>query len=689
YEFSVLPAEVLGQVYEQFLGKVIRLTPAHRAVVEEKPEVKKAGGVYYTPAYIVDYIVEQTVGVLVEGRSPRQLRESQGSGGRAPLRVLDPACGSGSFLLGAYQYLLDHYLGWYAEDGPEKHAGRKDPALYQGPKGDWRLTSAERKRILLDHIYGVDIDRQAVEVTKLSLLLQVLEGETDETLGQQLSLWRERALPDLGDNIKCGNSLIGPDYFEGTLMPDEEECRRVNPFDWEAEFPEAMGVGGFDAVIGNPPYVRMEEFKEAKGYLKSHFCSHDERSDLYVYFIERGLSLLRTEGYFGMIVSNKFLRAKYGRSLRQHLAEHVHLVCIADFAGLPVFAGATVRTVVLVAAKLKVAPDDFMYTPPVDGELFARIQGGSETVQGALQGRAFSVAVDSLDDDVWSLLPPAEAELLAQLQSRSLRLSDHAEFPVFRGVVSGLTKAFVIGEDVRNEIIRVNHEATEILKPFVNGRDIRRYQVSAPGLFLIYTYRGVPIERYPAVKEHLRPYRSALLKRATKQAWYELQQPQRNFAKHMENPKIVFPDIATEPRFALDSDGHFGSNTAYFIAGADLYLLGLLNSRISRFYFSRKCAALEGPGQSYLRFFGQYLEGFPVHEIDFDDATDAARHDGLVALVEQMLDLHGRLAAASIPDDRTQIQRQIDATDRAIDALVYELYGLSEEEVAIVEGATG
>ncbi|MEP6474742.1 MAG: DNA methyltransferase, partial [Gemmatimonadota bacterium] len=195
YEFSVLPADILGQVYEQFLGKVIRLTSGHQAKVEEKPEVKKAGGVYYTPTYIVDYIVKQTVGQLVEGKTPKDVDA---------LTVLDPACGSGSFLIGAYQFLLDWYRDQY-QKAPDKH--RKQ--LYQGPGGVWRLTTPERKRILLNNIYGVDIDAQAVEVTKLSLLLKVLEGESPESLQQELTVFRQRALPDLADNIKCGNSLIG------------------------------------------------------------------------------------------------------------------------------------------------------------------------------------------------------------------------------------------------------------------------------------------------------------------------------------------------------------------------------------------------------------------------------------------------------------------------------------------------
>ena len=231
YEFSVLPADILGQVYEQFLGKVIRLTPGHRAVVEEKPEVKKAGGVYYTPKYIVDYIVGQTVGKLVEGKTPLRA---------AKFKILDPACGSGSFLIGAYQFLLDWHRDYYVNHDPQKHATGRDPRLYRAASGDWRLTTAERKRILLNNIHGVDIDLQAVEVTKLSLLLKVLEGESQETLANQLRLFHERALPDLAGNIKCGNSLIGPDFYQDRQMSllDEEEVYRVNAFDWEAEFPE-------------------------------------------------------------------------------------------------------------------------------------------------------------------------------------------------------------------------------------------------------------------------------------------------------------------------------------------------------------------------------------------------------------------------------------------------------------------
>ncbi|HUT58138.1 MAG TPA: N-6 DNA methylase, partial [Phycisphaerae bacterium] len=347
YEFSVLPADILGQVYEQFLGKVIRLTPGHRAKVEEKPEVKKAGGVYYTPTYIVDYIVEHTVGELLKDSNPRQA---------ARLRILDPACGSGSFLLGAYQRLLDWHRDWYVAHDPESWAARRNPRLFQGRGGEWRLTTAERKRILLNNIYGVDIDSQAVEVTKLSLLLKVLEGESGETLARQLAFAHERALPDLATNIKCGNSLIGSDFYEGKQMSllDDEEIYRVNAFDWEGEFAEIMAAGGFDAVIGNPPYVRILRLPREKRYFKKEYVSAFGSYDLYVLFMERALLLVRDKGIVGLITPNKFFVADYAAPIRNRLLNDASIVEIADLGKCKsVFAGAFISTAITLYCKTK------------------------------------------------------------------------------------------------------------------------------------------------------------------------------------------------------------------------------------------------------------------------------------------------------------------------------------------------
>ena len=374
YVFSEIPAEILGQVYEQFLGKVIRLEEGHRAVVEDKPEVRKAGGVYYTPSYIVEYIVKNTVGRLLEGRAAAQAAE---------VRILDPACGSGSFLIGAYQYLLDWHLDWYKANlcplleksggaaspealrllpaAPERRADRRARRIaaraaqaalpvFKDSSGEWRLTTAERKRILQSSIYGVDIDSQAVEVTKLSLLLKVLEGESRESISSLLRYFKERALPDLGENIKCGNSLIGYDYYDDHLNISDEEAKRINAFDWKTGFAEVFERGGFDAVIGNPPYVRQEGLGEFKDYFARHYRVYHGVADLYSYFIERGVSLLRQAGLFSYIVANKWMRANYGAPLRRWLNEQ-HIEEIIDFGDLPVFTRATTYPCILRISK--------------------------------------------------------------------------------------------------------------------------------------------------------------------------------------------------------------------------------------------------------------------------------------------------------------------------------------------------
>src|SRR5579864_881191 len=399
YVFSALPADVLGQVYEQFLGKVIRLTEGHHAKVEDKPDVKKAGGVYYTPTYIVDYIVENTVGKLLEGKTLKQA---------AALRILDPACGSGSFLLGAYEYMLQWHLKSYTENDPARWAKGSKPALVQASGDAWKLTIAERKRILLANIYGVDIDAQAVETTKLSLLLKVLEGETQQTLQPVLLTFQERALPDLGDNIKCGNSLIGSDFYQQQLLPlDEEERYRINVFDWNKEFPDIFKSGGFDGVIGNPPYVRQESLADFKSYFEQEYEAFDSGADLYTYFMEKGLRLLRPGGLFSIIVSSSFLRTTYAGPLRRTLKKHAAVLRIVDFGGLAVFAN---------------AKDTYVCIPLLaKGEKQRRVEistVGSLSIRRLSEHVAsnhFSISQERLTSEAWSLKSDAEASVFEKI----------------------------------------------------------------------------------------------------------------------------------------------------------------------------------------------------------------------------------------------------------------------------------
>ena len=678
YEFSVLPADVLGQVYEQFLGKVIRLTPGHRAKVEEKPEVRKAGGVYYTPTFIVEYIVERTVGTLVEGKSPKQI---------TALKILDPACGSGSFLLGAYQYLLDAHLAWYLNHEPERYARARRPAIFRDSRGQWRLTTAEKKRILLNNIHGVDIDRQAVEVTKLSLLLKVLEDENQETLGQQLSFWKERALPNLNANIKCGNSLIGPDYFDDQLLPAEEEIRRVNPFDWKEEFPNIMAAGGFDVVIGNPPYVRQEMFAYRKDYLQRKYQTYHGSADLYVYFIERGVSLLKKNGLFCYIVANKWLRANYGKPFREWL-RHQCIEEITDFEDLPVFQQATTYPCILRIQRN--SPNETFPATKIKTLNFSHLMD-------YVDSNCYIVNQNMLDSGIWSLADQQAQSLLGKLREKGMPLENYVEGKMYRGILTGLNQAFIVSAETRNILIKEDPKSEEILKPFVMGRDIKRYEPLKKKRFLIFTRRGINIKDYPAIEKHLYQFKESLTpkpkgwkgtkwqgRKSGSYKWYEIQDTIEYHTK-FEKPKIIIPSIIKKASFTYDKNGFYSNDKTTIIATDSFYLLGLLNSKLLDFVMHAIASTKRG---GYFEYKPMYLAQLPIRAINFNDPEDVARHDKMVALVRRMLDLHKRLANATLPDDKTLLQRQIDTTDRQIDTLVYELYGLTEKEIGIVERNT-
>jgi len=682
YEFSVLGADILGNVYEQFLGSVIRLTPAHHAKVEQKPEVRKAGGVYYTPRYIVDYIVEHTVGALLEGSTP---------GTAARLRILDPACGSGSFLLGAYDYLLRWHLEWYTSH--ETKQARKE--TYQGPGREWRLTTEEKKRILLNNLYGVDIDPQAVEVTKLSLLLKVLEGETSDSL--QMELFQQRALPDLGSNIKCGNSLIGPDFFQGrqTSLFDEDEWQRVNPFDWAAEFPEIMGNGGFDAVIGNPPYVRQESLGTDKEYYQKHYQVYSGTADLYAYFIERAVTLLAPGGLFSYIVANKWMRANYGAPLRAWLSRQ-QVEEIIDFGELPVFRSAMTYPCILRVGKPSGSSkqSETISACLVDTLEFASLDDYVHT-------HSFAIHRTSLGADTWSLSTTEDEAVLRKIGAMGVPLGDYLHGQIYYGLKTGLNRAFVIDKATRKAILETDPQSEELIVPFLAGRDLKRYEPPPERRWLIRIPKGWTRENsagaknpwqwlhthFPGVAEHLAPFAEAGQKRYDQgEYWWELRAC--DYYDQFCKPKLILPDIAARGQFLTDLEGRFYSgDTTCIIPVMDTYLTGILNSTLVTFFYSHLAASYRG---GYLRFKYQYLVQIPIRTIDFSEPADVARHDRMVALVERMLALHRELAAAEAgaPARVTLLQRQIAATDAEIDALVYELYGLTDEEIRIVEEGT-
>jgi hypothetical protein len=274
---------------------------------------------------------------------------------------------------------------------------------------------------------------------------------------------------------------------------------------------------------------------------------------------------------------------------------------------------------------------------------------------------------------------------MGKISSSAIPLPSYIYGKLYRGLITGLNQAFIIDSQTRDILIAKDPKNGDIIKPLIGGRDVRRYSMEFKDKYLIWTYVGVPIDKYPDILEHLKQYQPGLQKRWDKgNYWWELRAC--DYYEKFQKPKIIYPDIATNCRFYLDKEGFYSSNTTYFIPSEDLYLLGILNSRLAQFYFSQVCAGLEGGNSVYLRFFGEYMENFPVRPINFSDPADATRHARMVSLVESMLALHKQAAAARLPQEKEMIQRQIQATDGQIDRLVYELYGLSEEEIKIVEG---
>lgn len=667
YLFKEIPVEILGQVYEQFLGSVIRVTSGGQAKVEVKPEVRKAGGVFYTPSYIVDYIVKNTVGRLLENKTPTQVSK---------LRVVDPACGSGSFLIGAYQYLLDWHEKYYLENDPTSYTKGKNPALVAADGGGWRLTNAERKRILVNNIYGVDIDPQAVEVTKLSLLLKLLE-----TTSGQLSFGFERILPDLGHNIRCGNSLIGWDYFQNQIFPDENELRRINPFDWQHAFPEVFVQGGFDTVIGNPPYVRQEDLTSDKPYYKSIYKVYNGTADLYTYFIEKGVNVLREGGQFGYIVANKWLRAKYGFELREWMRQQC-IEEITDFGDLKVFSTATTYPCILRISKQD--PHNQPWVTTVETLDFTSLEEYvSENGAFADQTR--------FGQELWSLSTVAVQDLMDKITINSTPLIEYINGIMRRGIVTGFNNAFVIDDLTRKRIIDEDPRSEEIIKPFLEGKDIKRYGLEPKEKYILFTRRGIDIKLYPGVYSHLHNFKDQLVPRPkTKSSvgwkgrkpgdyeWYEIQDTIAYY-QDFEKPKITWGNLAQKPKFTMDFEGFYINAPSVIIPLEDYYLLGILNSSITDFFMREVAAGRQG---GFYEYKPMYVGMIPIRKIDNNNSQELETAGKISDLVKRRLEL-GKSNPVT-PHAQETLQRQITAIEEAIDNLVFEIYGISCEEAELL-----
>ncbi len=687
YRFDVIGVELLGSIYERYLGKTIRVT-ARRVFVEDKPEVRKAHGVYYTPKYIVDYIVKNTVGKIIEGKTPKQIEK---------IRILDPACGSGSFLIGAFQCLIDYHVRYLTEHPKEAEVHPLFPDVIRDENGESRLSVVRKARILGNNLFGVDIDPQAVEITMMSLYLKALEGERSQLPPKQ------HLLPELKNNIICGNSLIGPDFYKDQQLSflDEEEKFRVNVFDWQAGFPDAMKAGGFDAVIGNPPYVRQETLSEFKDYFERNYESFDGVADLYVYFMEKGISLLRGGGHYSIIVSSSFLRTNFAGPLRQYLKKAAAVLRIVDFGGLAVFENAKDTYVCI--------PLLYKGQQPKRVEIAQVTSLDFEELDAFITPKVYSIPHERLTPAAWPLKTDAENSVFQKIMKAGRPLGAYVEKKFFRGVLTGLNEAFDLSGSEAKKILKAYPSSKGLIKPVLGGEDIRRYFITPQGKFWIVIPNGWTREamrsanltggisekeawawfsrKHRALAEHLRVFESSCRKRQDQgEFWWELRPC--DYYEYFATPKIVFPDIAKGPRFHFDSDDFYLANTAYCLGTDDKYLLGILNS--SLFWFAISNISIPfgiRAGEYRYRLIYQYMEKVPIRVIDHANQADKNDCEEVVALVDRMLNLcKARNSGELAPSEVDHLQREIDAADNKIDDLVFKLYDITDEERKLIEG---
>lgn len=666
YEFSVVPGEILGQVYEQFLGRVIRFTKGRTVVVEEKPEVKKAGGVYYTPSYIVDYIVSHTVGELVRDKTPTEV---------AKLRILDPACGSGSFLLGAYQFLLDWHLKWYVDNTPEK----QKKALYRSASGAWKLSIDERKRILLGNIYGVDIDRQAVEVTKLSLLLKVLEDETGDTLKRQFELFKERALPNLGANIQCGNSLIGPDFRAKVQLDllSDEQLIDVNVFDWRRSFPKVFADGGFSAAIGNPPYVNAWTLFESAPYLRDYinnssiFKSADRHWDLYVLFIEKALEVCRANSLVGMIIPYSYAIQKYAELSRGQILAQTQILRVADMRTIKVFGRVPVITMIPIMQKTKPKPKNVIQIDGPSDNATAYHPGIIQPAHKVMQGRLRTLPEQMLRIDFTEEV----AALVKKVEKLSVRLGDLTY--VNYGAQMSSRKKGVFGK----EYVLRDHNDTTTCRKTIAGRDLYRYRPLWSGKYVEW---ALAPEMY-----------------GPRAPWF------------FEGPKLMIRDITGTHRIeaALDRSGLYCDHTilcAHRFAdvpetqkrdgkkaeASKRYSLSLLQAIVaSRLVSAYYYWILTGEGVRTGGGFHTYpttIRALPVPSLEvLEGAANVRTVTEIEQLAKRLSEAAPNLVKEKSPSKRAELSSRIETDDARLDALIYKLYGLGKDEIAQIEQATG
>lgn len=713
YDFSSeVDVNILGHIFENSLNELDELKAQVEGQEIDKTKTKrKKDGVFYTPKYITKYIVENTIGKLCQDKKAelqindedyftdkkRQKTTKQALSDKLTqyrnwllqLTICDPACGSGAFLNQALDFLIAEHR--YID---ELHA-----KLF----GDAMVLSDIEKSILENNLFGVDINEESVEIAKLSLWLRTAQPN--------------RKLNDLNDNIKCGNSLI-----------DDESVAGDKAFNWNNSFVKVFEKGGFDIVIGNPPYVRQELFKEIKPYLEKHYKCYNSIADLYTYFIEKGINLINTNGKFSFILPNKFLKATYGKEVRNVIKKNVQIDLIYDFDDYPIFEDATTYPIIFIFSKnIDANKTTFIYS-----EINKR--DTTKDPINKLTERAVTASLSALKDDSWQLQDSNNNNLISKIILGSTQLKDVVEDNIFRGVSTGKNEVFIINKETADKLI--NENTKNFIRKIVTGKEVKRYNLSFDNLYLLYIPWEYDLNFDENIKSYLLKNEKILSDRPEVKEgrfnWWCLSRYGSKNAEFLFKPKIIYPRINNECNFFFDETGSYSlSDNNFFISTSEKYLLPILNSKVIFYFLKSIASTLQG---GYLDFRRPYMEIIPIktpqNKLPFIERTDLMhslkislqevnqkfqrslqRKFNLENLPSKLQDwyllsypefikeLAKKKIKLSLSDEAEweayftteakkalDLKAQIDKTDKEIDQMVYKLYDLTDEEIKIVEG---
>ena len=695
YTFAVVETEVLGQIYEQFLGEVITVDGGAVAIVS-KPEVRESGGVVPTPRYVVDAIVERTLAPVLQGKSPNDL---------AAFAAADICCGSGIFLLSVYEFLLDHYLSWYLANDRPQHVGT---TIYEGVAGQWRLLFEEKRRILLAHIRGVDIDPNAVEVARFSLLLKLIEDETAAGLRDYVAIRHQPALPALDNTLRAGNSLVSPAEWaavHGLFPPALLE--KVNPFTWTTEFPVEMARGGFNIIVGNPPYIRIQNMvayspEEAAFYqnpASPYTTARQDNFDKYALFIERALTLISADGRVGFIVPHKFMTIQAGRALRHVITDHHRLEKVVYFGVQQVFGRhAANYTCILIldrrgAANVQIERVDAL-----------------EAWRYGAPGQFMTVPTAELGGDAWQFADAATRALFDRVRAAfPTQLGQVAE--IFVGVQTSADAIYIfnaVAETAATVSLRWDGRdwpiERDMLRPCMHDAPLAPYARAQANRWMIFPYElvagtrrtearliqpAVMARRFPGCWAYLTARQAELERRnisggaSGTQQFYQFGRSQS--LTKFNSPKIILPILSLEARYAYDDDNITvtgGGNGPYYMirpkAGAPVsnaFLLAVLHHPLCEAMVRTNTSAFRGGYYSHGK---QFIEHLPV-----PPASDAERA-AIEQLVSNILTANDSARTARTPHQRSLHERNAAALRDQIEARVTTLFGLSQADMAIV-----